>query len=61
MEEEERQESAKQATNTSGQAPLIYDDVPDPEEDELDDLDGMNRAPLNTCGAHDFFVSRYAR
>lgn len=40
MEEEERQMSAKQATDTSGKAPLIHD-VPDPEEDDLDDLDGM--------------------
>lgn len=42
MEEEERQTSAKQATDTSGKAPLVHDDdVPDPEEDDLDDLDGM--------------------
>ena len=41
MDEEERQRSAKPATDTSGKAPLVHDDVPDPEEDDLDDLDGM--------------------
>lgn len=41
MEEEERQTSEKQATDTSDKAPLIHHDVPDPEEDNLDDLDGM--------------------
>lgn len=41
MEEEERQRGARQATDTSGKAPLIHDAVPDPEEDDLDDLDGM--------------------
>ena len=55
MEEEEPQKSVKQATGTSGQAPLIQDDVPDPEEDELDDLDGMIRVLPSTCGAHDLF------
>lgn len=41
MEEEERQSSAKQATVTSGKAPLVHNDVLDPEEEDLDDLDGM--------------------
>ena len=41
MEEEERQESAKPATDTAGKSPLTHHDVPDPEEDDLDDLDGM--------------------
>lgn len=41
MEEEERQRSAKQATDTSGKATSVQHDVPDPEEDDLDDLDGM--------------------
>lgn len=43
MEEEEHQRSAKQATDTSGKAPMpmVHDNVPDPEEDDLDDLDGM--------------------
>ena len=38
MEEEEHQKNAKKATNISDKAP---NDVPDPEEDDLDDLDGM--------------------
>lgn len=50
---DERQRSAKQATDTSGKAPLIHDDVPDPEEDDLDDLDGMIGALSSTCDAHD--------
>lgn len=41
MDDEERQRSAKQTTDTSGKAPVIHDDVPDPEEDDLDDLDDM--------------------
>lgn len=41
MEEEERQRSAELTTDTAGKAPLIHHDVPDPEEDDLDDLDGM--------------------
>lgn len=41
MEEEERRSNAKQATDTAGKATLTHDDVPDPEEDDLDDLDGM--------------------
>ena len=41
MKEEERWRGAKQATESPGKAPLILDDVPDPEEDDLDDLDGM--------------------
>ncbi len=41
MEEEEREKSVKQATDATGKAPLLCDDVPDPEEDDLDDLDGM--------------------
>lgn len=40
MEEDERQRSAN-TTDTSGKAHLIHDHVPDPEEDDLDDLDGM--------------------
>lgn len=52
MEEDERQRSAKQATETSGKAPLIHDDVPDPEEDDLDDLDGMMRTLPSTSRAH---------
>ena len=40
MEEKEHQRSAGQPTDTSGKAPLIHDDVPDPEEEDLDDLDG---------------------
>lgn len=40
MEEKERQSSAK-TTDTSGNASLIHDHVSDPEEDDLDDLDGM--------------------
>lgn len=56
MEKEEPQKSLEQATGTSGQASLIQDDdVPDPDEDELDDLDGMIRALPSTCGAHDWF------
>ena len=51
MGEEERQRSAKLATDTSGKASLIHD-VSDPEEDDLDDLDGMIRALPSTCGAH---------
>lgn len=42
MEEEESQRSAKLTTDTAGKAFLIYDDVPDPGEDDLDDLDGTN-------------------
>ena len=38
---QERQMSADQATDTASQAPLTHDGVPDPEEDDLDDLDGM--------------------
>ena len=52
MGEEECQRSAKLATDTSGKASLIHDDVSDPEEDDLDDLDGMIRALPSTCGAH---------
>lgn len=37
-EDEERQKSAKQSTDTSDRIPI---DVPDPEEDDLDDLDDM--------------------
>ena len=61
MEEEERQKSVNQVADISGQAPLIQDDVPDPEEDELDDLDGMIRALLSSCGAYNDIVFRYAR
>ena len=42
MEEEERQRSAKLATETAGKAFLTHHDVPDPEEDDMDDLDGTN-------------------
>ena len=48
MDEEERQKSAKQSTNTSARIPI---NVPDPEEDDLDDLDGMTGTLLRTCGA----------
>ena len=41
MEAQERQRSANQAIDTAGKAPSTHDDVPDPEEDDLDDLDGM--------------------
>ena len=41
MEEEERQSNAKQATDAAGKATFTHDDAPDPEEDDLDDLDGM--------------------
>lgn len=41
MEGKERRSNAKQATDTAGKATLTHDDVPDPEEDDLDDLDGM--------------------
>lgn len=40
MEVEERQRS-DQANDSAGKAPSIHDDAPDPEEDDLDDLDGM--------------------
>lgn len=49
MQEEERQWSAKQPTDTSGKVPLISNDVPDPEEDDLDDLDGMIRTLPSPC------------
>ena len=41
MEMQQHQRSANQATDTAGKAPSIHHDVPDPEEDDLDDLDGM--------------------
>ena len=46
--EEERQKSAKQSTDTSDRIPI---NVPDPEEDDLDDLDGMTGTLPRTCGA----------
>ena len=42
MEEEECQRSAKLTTDTAGKAFLTHHDVPDPGEDDLDDLDGTN-------------------
>ncbi|KAF6224067.1 hypothetical protein HO133_010641 [Letharia lupina] len=50
--------SAKQATDTSGKAPLIHDDVPDPEEDDLDDLDDMLDEFSNTSVSKPQDVSR---
>ena len=47
-EEEERQKSAKQSTDTSDRIPI---NVPDPEEDDLDDLDGMTGTLPRPCGA----------
>ena len=47
-EEEERQKSAKGSTNISDKIPI---NVPDPEEDDLDDLDGMTGTLPRTCGA----------
>ena len=47
-EEKERQKSAKESTYTSDRIPI---DVPDPEEDDLDDLDGMTGTLPRTCGA----------
>ena len=47
-EEEERQKSAKESTDNSESIPI---NVPDPEEDDLDDLDGMTRTLPRTCGA----------
>ena len=35
------EEHKKQATDISGKASFIRDDVSDPGEDDLDDLDGM--------------------
>lgn len=60
MEEEERQKSVNQVADISGQAPLLHDDVPDPEEDDLDDLDGMIQVLFNSCGASNDIVFRYA-
>ena len=37
----ESQKSVNQATDTASKAPSTHEDVPDPEEDDLDDLDGM--------------------
>ena len=41
MEEQGCQRTAEQATDNSGKLPFTHLDVPDPEEDDLDDLDGM--------------------
>ena len=42
MEEEERQRRVKLTTDNAGKACLTHHDVPDPGEDDLDDLDGTN-------------------
>ena len=41
MEEQGCQRTAEQATDKSSNVPFTHLDVPDPEEDDLDDLDGM--------------------
>ena len=41
MEEYECQSFVKEATDTSRNTPSSHRDVADPEEDDLDDLDGM--------------------
>ena len=54
--EEERQKSAKQSTDASDRIPI---NVPDPEEDDFDDLDGMTGTlPLAALCT---YSSRYAR
>ena len=42
MEKAESKDSAPKGTNTSGTTPPVQD-VPDPEEDDLDDLDGRRQ------------------
>ena len=37
----EGEECANPASDTTGKIALKHDDVPDPEEDDLDELDGM--------------------
>ena len=60
MEVQERQRSANQATDTAGKAPSTHDDVPDPEEDDLDDLDGMTEL-FSAIPSHMTYCARYAR
>ena len=55
MEVQERQWSANQATDTTGKVPSTHHDVPDPEEDDLDDLDGMIQALFGNFVTHDSF------
>ena len=55
MEVQERQRSANQATDTAGKPTLTHDDVPDPEEDDLDDLDGMIYALFSNSVTHDLW------
>ena len=45
MEKAESKDSAPKETSTSGTNPSIQD-VPDPEEDDLDDLDGRRQYAL---------------
>ena len=42
MEKAESKDSAPKGTNKSGTTPPVHD-VPDPEEDDLDDLDGRRQ------------------
>ncbi len=42
MEKAESKDNAPMGTNTSGTNPPVQD-VPDPEEDDLDDLDGRRQ------------------
>ena len=45
MEKAESKDSAPKETSTSGTNPPVQD-VPDPEEDDLDDLDGRRQYAL---------------
>ena len=58
MEKAERKDSAPKESNTSGTTPPVQD-VPDPEEDDLDDLDG--RRQYISCSRTPRLIShRYA-
>ncbi len=45
MEKAESEDSAPKDINTSGTTPAVQD-VPDPDEDDLDDLDGRRQHTL---------------
>ena len=50
MEKAESKDSAPRESNTSGTTPAVHD-VPDPEEDDLDDLDGRRQFTSCPCTA----------
>ncbi len=49
MDNPERQRGAEETPNTTATSNPVVEDVPDPDEDDLDDLDGKLLASYSPC------------